>query len=162
MSTAVTSGWPHHALATCVAGRNTEQCVQSVAAIKQLEANMRREELLFSQLGVDFFLHVRTRCCCEEWNFTRCTFRTCTALKGKLAQSCKLSWFVHMTRIWCRTTVGTLMATACTAQVLTPLQGAKSVVSMYPWIPDKLAMMNAIAEQERDAASDAVQRLATC
>ncbi len=35
-------------------------CSQSLLALKQLEANMRREELLFSQLGVDFFLNVRS------------------------------------------------------------------------------------------------------
>jgi hypothetical protein len=50
------------------------------------------------------------------------------------------------------------MAATCASQVLTPLQGARSVVSMYPWMPDKLSMMNAIAERERDAE----QRLAVC
>ena len=49
-------------------------------------------------------------------------------------------------------------AAICAAQVLTPLQGARTVVSMYPWIPDKLSIMNAIAERERDAEP----RLAVC
>ena len=44
---------------------------QSLLALKQLEANMRREELLFSQLGVDFFLNVRTTARC------RCVFAPC-------------------------------------------------------------------------------------
>ena len=34
--------------------------MQSLTALKQLEANMRREELLFSQLGIEFFLNVRS------------------------------------------------------------------------------------------------------
>ena len=40
-------------------------CTQSLLALKQLEANMRREELLFSQLGVDFFLNVRSAVQCR-------------------------------------------------------------------------------------------------
>ena len=39
----------------------------------------------------------------------------------------------------------TALDAGCSAQILSPLQGAKACVGLYPWLPDKLAILNCVA-----------------